>query len=152
MRQFLTSLQKKLPPIPLLRFHIQEPGCNGYDFHYHFKDRAEYVIGRVANQCGLNVVQIQLQDKLVSRNHCRIFLHPQGFWMIEDLGSVNGTYIRLPETSGEHWQRIHFATPLPMAIDIRVGITLLAMRPIIQGPNPTSHTRKLWRHPSKQAA
>ncbi|MBF0180731.1 MAG: FHA domain-containing protein [Magnetococcales bacterium] len=130
MYAFLNTWRKSLKSVPQLRFYIQEPGCNGYDFHYHQTERPEFVLGRTANQCGERVVRIQLQDPRVSRNHCRIFLHPRGYWMIEDLGSTNGTYIQLPDAELDLWQQVQYATPLPDEIDIRIGATLLAMRPL----------------------
>ncbi|MEO5331882.1 MAG: FHA domain-containing protein [Magnetococcus sp. YQC-5] len=151
MHKFSSTLRSTAQQVAQLRFHIQEPGCPGYDFHYHLPERIEYVVGRVSSQCGFDVVQIQLQDLRVSRLHCRIFFHSQGCWMIEDLRSTNGTYIRHPDAPLEAWQEILCVTALPLEIDIRVGGTFLAMRPITQGP-PVRHPRNYWPLHSRQAA
>ncbi|MBF0126057.1 MAG: FHA domain-containing protein [Magnetococcales bacterium] len=151
MKGFLNTLRKNLNAIPQLRFHILEPGCNGYDFHHHREERTEFVVGRVADLFGAHMVQIQLQDKRVSRNHCRIYYHPQGFWMIEDLGSTNGTFIHLPAATNDTWQTIRFATPVPAIIDIRVGTTLMAMRPL-EGAKHIPSTPKSWNPFARQAA
>jgi pSer/pThr/pTyr-binding forkhead associated (FHA) protein len=34
----------------------------------------------------------------ISRQHAEIFKNPEGKWMIRDLGSSNGTFLRNPET------------------------------------------------------
>ena len=55
----------------------------------------EYVIGR-RSDC-----QIFVPDMRVSRQHARLWKHEEG-WLIEDLGSNNGTYVngtRLPHSS-----------------------------------------------------
>ncbi len=152
MNKFFGTFKKNMPSISQLRFHIQEPGCNSYDFHYHLTECSEYVIGRVANQYGADVVQIQLLDMQVSRNHCRIFLNPKNIWMIEDLGSANGTYIRLPEGREDGWQKIHYATPIPSTIDLRVGTSMLTIRPMHQDLHPNMKLLNFWQRLSKRAA
>ncbi|MBF0341013.1 MAG: FHA domain-containing protein [Magnetococcales bacterium] len=129
MNRFPDSSLASALQVPQLLFHIQEPECNGYDFHYHQPARPVYVIGRDGLAPDPDGVRIGLQDDQVSRNHCRIFLDPAGSWMIEDLGSTNGTLLRgEPEPAG--WQPVVTATPLPSNCDIRVGETLLTLTPL----------------------
>ncbi len=70
----------------------------------HF-DRAVIRIGRALDN------DIRLSDKLVSRNHCRIEVGPEGPWVI-DLGAANGTMI-----NGERVRR-HSLRP---GDELRVG-------------------------------
>ena len=41
--------------------------------------------------------EVQLDDRYVSRQHCRFAPRPDGSYEIEDLGSANGTFTRLAE-------------------------------------------------------
>ncbi|MBF0189800.1 MAG: FHA domain-containing protein [Magnetococcales bacterium] len=138
--------------IPQILFHIQEPDCSGYDFHYHLQERPEYLIGRAGLDHPLppNCVRIALQDSRVSRNHCRIFLHSKGFWMIEDLGSTNGTHLHPPEAHHTPWLKVVMAMPLPDRSLIRVGQTLLAVRPLTT--DPLVRPRWTWKRLLRQAA
>lgn len=114
---------------PQLLFHIQEPECNGYDFHYHVQEHAEFLIGRAAIHLHpFQGIRILLQDQGVSLQHARIFPHAKGFWMIEDLGSSNGTFLRPPEPRHATWHRLEEPAPLPESTAIRVGQTLLTVR------------------------
>jgi pSer/pThr/pTyr-binding forkhead associated (FHA) protein len=36
---------------------------------------------------------IQIEDPLISKKHCTLFLDPDGHFMIEDMGSTNSTYL-----------------------------------------------------------
>ncbi|MEO5345197.1 MAG: FHA domain-containing protein [Magnetococcus sp. YQC-9] len=114
---------------PQLVFHIQEPECNGYDFHYHLQEQAEYLIGRAALRLHpFDGIRILLQDPEVSLQHARIFLHDKGFWMIEDLESAKGTFLRPSGLPREMWQNLAHPSPLVESTDIRVGRTLLTVR------------------------
>ena len=66
---------------------------------------------------------VQLSDGTVSRRHSRL-LPQQGLWVIEDLGSANGTYV-----NGVKLRRTH---KLQQGDQIRVGGTLL----VFGGPGP----------------
>ncbi len=114
------------PPAPLV-FHIQEPGQTGYHFHYHRKNRPEYVVGRVPRGCGYDKVQIQLRDPRVSRRHCRIFWHVMNGWMIEDLNSANGTTVTLAGILPAHPQQVIRPFPIALGATIRVGRSLLTV-------------------------
>jgi len=50
-------------------------------------DREEILIGRDAS------CHISLKDPLVSKVHCRITVLEDRLFMVEDLGSTNGTYL-----------------------------------------------------------
>lgn len=44
---------------------------------------------------------IPILDPLVSKNHCQIFLDPNGTYKIKDLGSRNGTFVNRQRIQGE---------------------------------------------------
>ncbi|MGF1461752.1 MAG: diguanylate cyclase, partial [Maricaulaceae bacterium] len=50
-------------------------------------DRDELVIGRGAD------CDIQVDYDSVSRRHARVYRGSEGFWVLEDLGSTNGSYV-----------------------------------------------------------
>jgi pSer/pThr/pTyr-binding forkhead associated (FHA) protein len=60
-----------------------------------------------------------LSDDYASTRHARIF--PQdGQWLVEDLGSTNGTYLDR--------QKVTQPTPVPVGVPIRIGKTVLELR------------------------
>ena len=60
-----------------------------------------------------------LSDDYASTRHARIF--PQdGQWLVEDLGSTNGTYLDR--------QKVTQPTPVPIGVPIRIGKTVLELR------------------------
>ncbi len=61
-----------------------------------------------------------LDDDYASTRHARIVQQGQGY-AVEDLGSTNGTY--LDRT------RITAPTPVPVGVPIRIGRTVLELRP-----------------------
>ena len=63
---------------------------------------------------------IVLDDDLASSRHARIYPDPSGQWIVEDLGSTNGTY--LDRT------KINAPTPVPLGVPIRIGKTALELR------------------------
>lgn len=70
-------------------------------------------IGRAAD------ATIVLDDDYASSHHARIY--PQaGTWLVEDLGSTNGTYVDRRKVDGP--------TPVQIGIPIRVGKTVLELR------------------------
>ncbi|WP_084074498.1 FHA domain-containing protein [Demequina sp. NBRC 110052] len=74
---------------------------------------APIMVGR-ASTCTLVI-----EDDYASSRHCRIF--PEGgTWMVEDLGSTNGTYL------GN--QRVDDPVPFRMGDVIRIGATSLELR------------------------
>jgi hypothetical protein len=74
---------------------------------------SEVTLGRAAG------CQITLDDNYVSQLHARVFAR-DGRYLVEDLGSTNGTYLNRQKVSG------------PMAIDpgdrLQVGNTVLELR------------------------
>lgn len=44
---------------------------------------------------------VQILDRIVSKEHCRITVGPQGDYVIRDIGSLNGTYVN-GQKVGEH--------------------------------------------------
>jgi hypothetical protein len=60
-----------------------------------------------------------LTDDYASTRHARL-VPGQGVWMVEDLGSTNGTYL-----SG---QKVTRPTPVPIGQQIRIGKTVLELR------------------------
>ena len=66
-----------------------------------------------------NDATLVLNDDYASTYHARIF--PQdGQWLVEDLGSTNGTYL-------DH-QKVARPTPVPVGVPIRIGKTVLELR------------------------
>ena len=66
-----------------------------------------------------NDATLVLNDDYASTYHARIF--PQdGQWLVEDLGSTNGTYLDR--------QKVGRPMPVPVGIPIRIGKTVLELR------------------------
>ncbi len=66
-----------------------------------------------------NDATLVLNDDYASTYHARIF--PQdGQWLVEDLGSTNGTYLDR--------QKVTRPTPVPVSVPIRIGKTVLELR------------------------
>ena len=66
-----------------------------------------------------NDATLVLNDDYASTYHARIF--PQdGQWLVEDLGSTNGTYLDR--------QKVIRPTPVPVGVPIRIGKTVLELR------------------------
>ncbi len=60
-----------------------------------------------------------LTDDYASNHHARL-LPDDGRWLIEDMGSTNGTYLGSAKVTGP--------TPVPLGLPIRVGKTSLELR------------------------
>jgi pSer/pThr/pTyr-binding forkhead associated (FHA) protein len=66
-----------------------------------------------------NDATLVLNDDYASSRHARIF--PQdGQWIVEDLGSTNGTYLDR--------QKVTRPMPVPLGMPIRIGKTVLELR------------------------
>ena len=66
-----------------------------------------------------NDATLVLTDDYASSRHARLF--PQdGRWIVEDLGSTNGTYLDR--------QKVTQPTPVPVGVPIRIGKTVLELR------------------------
>ncbi|MEV0021926.1 FHA domain-containing protein [Streptomyces atroolivaceus] len=63
---------------------------------------------------------IVLDDDYASSRHARIYPDRDGQWIVEDLGSTNGTY--LDRT------RLTTPTPVPLSAPIRIGKTVIELR------------------------
>lgn len=63
---------------------------------------------------------IVLDDDYASGRHARIYPGQDGQWIVEDLGSTNGTYL----------ERSRLTTPMPIApgAPIRIGKTVIELR------------------------
>jgi pSer/pThr/pTyr-binding forkhead associated (FHA) protein len=74
---------------------------------------AQITIGRADD------ATLVLADDYASTRHARLF--PQdGQWLVEDLGSTNGTYLDR--------QKVTQPTPVPVGMPIRIGKTVLELR------------------------
>ncbi len=62
---------------------------------------------------------IVLTDDFVSTRHARL-VPAEGKWLLEDLGSTNGTYLDR--------RRVTSPTPVPLGVPIRVGKTVMELR------------------------
>jgi pSer/pThr/pTyr-binding forkhead associated (FHA) protein len=61
-----------------------------------------------------------LTDDYASARHARI-VPRNGEWLLEDLGSTNGTYLDRAKVTGP--------TPVPLGVPIRIGRTAFELRP-----------------------
>jgi pSer/pThr/pTyr-binding forkhead associated (FHA) protein len=78
----------------------------------HLTDQ-QITIGRAAD------ATLVLTDDYASTRHARLF--PQnGEWMVEDLGSTNGTFLDRTKVTGP--------TPVPLNVPVRIGKTVLELR------------------------
>jgi hypothetical protein len=74
---------------------------------------APVLIGRA------NDSTLVLEDDYASTRHARISLQ-NGMWMVEDLGSTNGTYVGTRKVDGP--------VPLEPGVPVRIGQTVLELR------------------------
>jgi pSer/pThr/pTyr-binding forkhead associated (FHA) protein len=66
-----------------------------------------------------NDATLVLSDDYASSRHARLF--PQdGQWIVEDLGSTNGTYLER--------SKVTRPTPVPLGVPIRIGKTVIELR------------------------
>ncbi|QKW07743.1 FHA domain-containing protein [Streptomyces sp. NA04227] len=63
---------------------------------------------------------IVLDDDYASSRHARIYPDQSGQWIVEDLGSTNGTYLDR--------SRLTTPTPVPLGAPIRIGKTVIELR------------------------
>ncbi|GAB2777946.1 FHA domain-containing protein FhaB/FipA [Streptomyces sp. NPDC054796] len=63
---------------------------------------------------------IVLDDDYASSRHARIYPDRDGQWIVEDLGSTNGTYLERT--------RLTTPTPIPPGAPIRIGKTVIELR------------------------
>jgi pSer/pThr/pTyr-binding forkhead associated (FHA) protein len=63
---------------------------------------------------------IVLDDDYASGRHARIYPDQDGQWIVEDLGSTNGTYLDR--------SRLTTAMPIPPGAPIRIGKTVIELR------------------------
>ncbi|GFH36525.1 FHA domain-containing protein FhaB/FipA [Streptomyces pacificus] len=63
---------------------------------------------------------IVLDDDYASSRHARIYPDRDGQWIVEDLGSTNGTYLNRT--------RLTTPTPVPPGAPIRIGKTVIELR------------------------
>ncbi|TIC89097.1 FHA domain-containing protein [Nocardioides sp. GY 10113] len=66
-----------------------------------------------------NDAAIKLDDDYVSTRHARI-VHSNDQWLVEDLGSTNGTYLGT--------QRITQPVPIGLGSQVRIGKTIVELR------------------------
>ncbi|MQA86244.1 MAG: FHA domain-containing protein [Streptosporangiales bacterium] len=66
-----------------------------------------------------NDATLVLSDDYASSRHARLFLR-DGQWLVEDLGSTNGTYLDRAKVTRP--------TPVPLGVPIRIGRTVLELR------------------------
>jgi hypothetical protein len=62
-----------------------------------------------------------IADDYASNRHARISPDGSGGWLVEDLGSTNGTFLDRTKVTEP--------TPIPMGVPIRIGRTVLELRP-----------------------
>ena len=60
-----------------------------------------------------------LEDDYASGRHARLSLQ-QGQWMVEDLGSTNGTFLGRDRVEGQ--------LPIPPGAAVRIGRTVIELR------------------------
>jgi pSer/pThr/pTyr-binding forkhead associated (FHA) protein len=62
-----------------------------------------------------------IADDYASNRHARISPDGTGGWLLEDLGSTNGTFLDRAKVTE--------LTPIPVGVPIRIGRTVLELRP-----------------------
>jgi pSer/pThr/pTyr-binding forkhead associated (FHA) protein len=75
---------------------------------------AQITIGRAEDST------LVITDDYASARHARL-VPRSGQWVVEDLGSTNGTYLDRAKVTGP--------TPVPLGVPIRIGRTSLELRP-----------------------
>lgn len=75
---------------------------------------AQITIGRAEDST------LVITDDYASARHARL-VPRSGQWIVEDLGSTNGTYLDRAKVTGP--------TPVPLGVPIRIGRTSLELRP-----------------------
>ena len=98
------------PPQPLRTLVVTEGSLKGTTIAL---GQAPILIGR-APECTL-----VLEDDYASGRHARLSLQ-QGTWMVEDLGSTNGTFL------GRN--RVQDPVPIAPGAPVRIGRTVLELR------------------------
>jgi pSer/pThr/pTyr-binding forkhead associated (FHA) protein len=63
---------------------------------------------------------IVLDDDFASSRHARIYPDSTGQWVVEDMGSTNGTYLDRTKINGP--------TPVPLGVPVRIGKTALELK------------------------
>jgi len=66
-----------------------------------------------------NDATLVLSDDYASSRHARLFSQ-DGQWIVEDLGSTNGTYLDR--------SKVTRPTPVPLGVPIRIGKTVIELR------------------------
>lgn len=77
--------------------------------------------------------EVQIDSMAVSRYHCRLERGAQGGWVVEDLGSNNGTYV--------NGSRIAQPTPVRDGDVLTVGKFQVSFRDVPDGADATQATR-----------
>jgi len=117
-------LSRAAPPTPRFRVTtVRNDGMAGTSFSL---DGGEAICGRTQGSVRLH------DDPTVSPRHAR-FVQSNGVLRIEDLGSVNGTFVRLKEP-----RRISVGE------EIRVGRQLLRLEPLPRPARPDDHGVRPW--------
>lgn len=90
---------------------VQVPGRNAAVFD------APFTVGRPGRSC-----DVALDDEYVSSRHARFFCQ-NGRWLVEDLGSTNGTYLNGSLT------RVYGPQQLSKGDQVKIGHTVLVVVP-----------------------
>jgi pSer/pThr/pTyr-binding forkhead associated (FHA) protein len=113
------------PPKPAKKSRPGRPG-GGRGAPQHLQVTAGPLAGTTVDLTGQQITigraddaTLALNDDYASTRHARLF--PQdGQWIVEDLGSTNGTYLDR--------QKVTQPTPVPVGVPIRIGKTVLELR------------------------
>lgn len=99
-----------------------------------------FIVTRAALTCGRNQGEILFpEDSTISPRHCRFAAREDGV-LVEDLGSVNGTFLRLRQPR-----------PLSPGDELRVGRQLLRLEPVAR-PAAVDGGATPWGSPEKGPA
>jgi pSer/pThr/pTyr-binding forkhead associated (FHA) protein len=114
--------QRAAPPPPVRRTAPRGGRGNPSQMVVTAGPLAGATIGLTDNQITIGRADdatLVLTDDYASTRHARLF--PQdGQWLVEDLGSTNGTYLDR--------QKVTHPTPVPVGVPIRIGKTVLELR------------------------
>jgi pSer/pThr/pTyr-binding forkhead associated (FHA) protein len=103
------------------------------------KQEVSYVIGREPDPGRPRIV---LEDKSISRNHGLISGVGDGRYVLEDMNSANGTYIR--ERGG--WRRVERVT-VGINDEVRLGMYVTSVSALLQRAVHTPGRTRLERNP-----
>ncbi len=104
---------------------LRTPERSDWPDWYLDRRNGDYFVGR-SETSAFSANWIKLADRYISRKHCRIYYQPGQGWMVEDLGSANGTRLR--------GQKLDGTIGIQRAEILQLGKIFLLLKPVTQLP------------------